>query len=110
MALLNDLQAIEAQQGRIRSVRWGARTIDLDILLYGNAVISTDKLTIPHLSMAERSFVLYPLAEITPSLTLPNGAQLDTLLAACPMANLTRTEFILRTKEIRGNTECQMPI
>ena len=85
-ALLDALQAIELSQGRERKEeRWGPRTLDLDILLYGNHTIQTSRLTIPHYHMAEREFVLYPLADIAADLTLPDGSKLHTLLAQCPM-------------------------
>ena len=66
--LLVLFQAIELQFGRVRSreTRWGARTLDLDIILYGDLVIETPQLTIPHPGMRERAFVLVPLAEIAP--------------------------------------------
>lgn len=65
--LLTILQAIELQFGRVRTEKWGARTLDLDILLYDDLVIQTPKLTIPHSHMTERAFVLVPLAEIAPN-------------------------------------------
>lgn len=72
--LLNTLQTIENKAGRVRKEnRWGARILDLDILLYGNEVINTDRLVIPHYGMHKREFVLLPLAEISSDLHLPNG-------------------------------------
>ena len=72
--LLDALQAIENKAGRVRKEnRWGARILDLDIILYGNDVIKSDRLVIPHYGMTEREFVLLPLAEIAPDLHLPNG-------------------------------------
>ncbi len=82
-ALLDALQAIETAQGRVRGRRWGERTLDLDILLYGDDQIATERLTVPHPGLAERNFVLYPLAELAPELVLPDGRALTTLLAAC---------------------------
>ncbi|WP_261903130.1 2-amino-4-hydroxy-6-hydroxymethyldihydropteridine diphosphokinase [Vibrio fortis] len=79
--LLNCTQAIEQEQGRVRKdERWGPRTLDLDIILYGNEVIDSERLTVPHYGMKEREFVLYPLAEIAPSLQLPDGTELSKLL------------------------------
>ncbi|MDF7671121.1 2-amino-4-hydroxy-6-hydroxymethyldihydropteridine diphosphokinase [Orbaceae bacterium ESL0721] len=79
--LLDHLQAIELLQGRIRkSERWGARTLDLDILLYDNLTISNKRLTIPHYDMKNREFVLYPLFDIAPDLILPDGITLKSLL------------------------------
>ena len=64
-ALLDVLQQIEQQHGRVRKAeRWGPRTLDLDILLFNQAIINTPRLTIPHYGMAEREFVVYPLLEI----------------------------------------------
>lgn len=62
--LLETLLAIEAQKGRIRTERWGARSLDLDLLLYDDLILDTPTLTIPHPRMRERAFVLVPLAEI----------------------------------------------
>jgi 2-amino-4-hydroxy-6-hydroxymethyldihydropteridine diphosphokinase len=78
--LLDSLQAIEQTMGRVRTVRWGPRTIDLDILLYGNQVIQSQRLTIPHAGLKDRAFFLYPLAEIAPELILPNGEKIVDLL------------------------------
>ncbi len=66
LALLERLQEIEADLGRTRNVRWGARTIDLDLLLWGEEVIHTPRLTVPHPALWQRRFVLDPLAEIAP--------------------------------------------
>jgi len=72
--LLDLLQAIENNAGRVRKDnRWGARILDLDIILFGHETINTERLTIPHYGMHEREFVLLPLAEIAPTLNLPNG-------------------------------------
>lgn len=78
--LLNALQAIENKAGRVRKEnRWGARILDLDIILFGDKVIKSERLTIPHYGMAEREFVLLPLVEIAPSLQLPNGKSVKLL-------------------------------
>ncbi|WP_425669016.1 2-amino-4-hydroxy-6-hydroxymethyldihydropteridine diphosphokinase [Vibrio owensii] len=82
LELLDCTQAIEQEQGRVRKdERWGPRTLDLDIILYGNEVIDSERLTVPHYGMREREFVLYPLAEIAPSLQLPDGTEVSSLLA-----------------------------
>ena len=86
--LLEALQKLEQKQGRIRKERWGARIIDLDILLYGNETIQTPTLTIPHVGIKERAFVLYPLAEIAPNLLFPTGEDIATLLSRCSPNNL----------------------
>lgn len=96
LQLLDALQGIENQQGRVRRQRWGARTLDLDILLYGGDTLESPRLTLPHPRMAERDFVLYPLLEIGgPNLMLPGGVELGTLVAACPRGQLQRTEHQL---------------
>jgi 2-amino-4-hydroxy-6-hydroxymethyldihydropteridine diphosphokinase len=97
LTLLDALQAIESLQGRVRGQRWAARTLDLDILLYGRGSLQLPRLVIPHPRMTERNFVLYPLLEISdPNLMLPGGAELGTLVAACPRGDLQRTELPLR--------------
>lgn len=78
--LLDSLQAIENDAGRIRKKnRWGARILDLDIILFGDQIINSERLTIPHYGMTEREFVLLPLAEIAPLLQLPNGQSVTFL-------------------------------
>ncbi len=89
-ALLDGLQQIESRHGRERSIRWGARTLDLDILLYGDKSIDTARLTVPHPRMAERNFVLEPLAELAPELQFPDGRHLSVLLQNCPPNRLHR--------------------
>ncbi len=82
--LLRQLQAIEQGQGRVRgALRWGPRTLDLDILLYGDAVIDSSRLKVPHPGLAQRNFVIYPLYELAPDLVLPDGRMLRTLRDAC---------------------------
>ena len=70
-ALLAVLQAIETAHGRERPYRNAPRTLDLDLLLYGDQVIATESLTVPHPRMHERGFVLAPLAEIAPDIVIP---------------------------------------
>ena len=88
--LLAALQSIEQAQGRQRSQRWAARTLDLDILLYGDQVVAEPDLTVPHPRLAERNFVLYPLADLVPTLVLPNGTPLTELLAKCESGGIVR--------------------
>lgn len=90
LALLDALQQIENAHGRRRDIHWGARTLDLDILLYGREQISTETLTVPHAGMAWRSFVLYPLAELERNLDIPGLGSLTELLQACPDKGLVR--------------------
>jgi 2-amino-4-hydroxy-6-hydroxymethyldihydropteridine diphosphokinase len=73
--LLHVLQAIEARHGRIRTVRWGERTLDLDLLLFDDRVIETTELAVPHPRLAERRFVLEPLAEIAPDAVEPRSGR-----------------------------------
>ncbi len=85
--LLHRLQDIEQRAGRIRSVHWGERTLDLDILLFGDRVIATAELRVPHPLMAVRRFVLEPLAEVAPQTVDPvTGRTVAELLANldCP--------------------------
>lgn len=72
-ALLTALQAIEYNQGRVRSVTNAARTLDLDILLFNQQSLNSATLTVPHPRMFERNFVIYPLHDIAANLLLPNG-------------------------------------
>ena len=91
LALLDALQTIELEQGRTRKAeRWGPRTLDLDILLFGERQLDEPRLTVPHYHMHARAFVLYPLAEIAPALHLPDGRALSELLSACPFVGLER--------------------
>ena len=78
-ALLDHLQSIETAQGRVRTRRWGPRTLDLDLLLYGMERISTPRLLVPHPGLPERPFVLYPLAELAPELEVPGLGTVNAL-------------------------------
>ncbi len=69
--LLGRLKEIEREMGRVDTIRWGPRIIDIDILLFGNIVINKKGLTIPHPEMAKRAFVLVPLSEIAPNVIHP---------------------------------------
>lgn len=83
-ALLDHTQRIELQQGRVRKAeRWGPRTLDLDIMLFGDRVIQTPRLTVPHYDMRNRGFMLWPLFEIAPELVFPDGVTLAAVLAEC---------------------------
>ncbi|MCS6920247.1 MAG: 2-amino-4-hydroxy-6-hydroxymethyldihydropteridine diphosphokinase [Fimbriimonadales bacterium] len=80
-ALLHALKTVEAAQGRtFQGGRWMPRTLDIDIILYGDLVLDTPALTVPHPRMRERAFVLIPLAEMTPDYVLPDGTPLQELL------------------------------
>jgi len=85
LALLNALKRVESEMGREPGERYGPRVIDLDILLYADLVLQTDRLEIPHPRMAERRFVLVPLAEIGPNVVHPRLMQTaQELLAQLP--------------------------
>jgi len=89
--LLRQLQQIELDHGRVRKdERWGARTLDLDILLYGQQMIDQPDLIVPHYGLKERAFVLYPLQEIAPDLEVPGQGTMTELLASCPLDGLVR--------------------
>lgn len=88
-ALLDRLQDIENAHLRVRKQRWGARTLDLDILLYGDLVINTARLTIPHLSMADRNFVLVPLAQLNSDILIA-GTSIHDLIKNCPDGSLEK--------------------
>lgn len=89
LTLLQASQAIELAQGRERKgQRWGPRSLDIDILLYGDEIIESEVLTVPHYGMKTREFVLYPLQEISPQLRLPDGQALAELLQHCPLNQL----------------------
>lgn len=82
LALLDQLQAIEQHHGRLRPYRNAPRTLDLDLLLYDALTLDTPRLTLPHPRMHLRAFVLRPLADLAPALSLPQGS-LQALLQAC---------------------------
>ncbi|MCB1756273.1 MAG: 2-amino-4-hydroxy-6-hydroxymethyldihydropteridine diphosphokinase, partial [Gammaproteobacteria bacterium] len=91
--LLDRLQAIEQQMGRVRDgQRWGPRVIDLDLLLFGSETIATPRLTVPHYGLAERAFVLVPLAEINPGLMIPGQGALQGLLERTDSAMIEALE------------------
>lgn len=83
LALLDALQGIENAHHRVRGERWGPRTLDLDLLLYGHEVIDLERLKVPHPGIARRPFVLQPLAEIDRDLWVPGMGRVQDLLDAC---------------------------
>ena len=93
LELLAQTQTIELAQGRIRTTeRWTARTLDLDILLYGEQVIQSEQLTIPHPGIKNRNFVLYPLREIAGELRIPQMGLLSELIAGCELGDLVKLQ------------------
>lgn len=81
LELLKALQQIENSHGRERSILWGPRTLDLDLLLYDNETMNTAELILPHPELKKRQFVLQPLAEIAPELNFPCGENIKNLLS-----------------------------
>lgn len=88
--LLDQLQAIEHKHGRERLIHWGPRTLDLDLLLYEDQTIQTERLQVPHPQIPYRNFVLAPLIDLQPKLTLPNGVSIASLLSSIGRDGLTK--------------------
>ncbi len=88
--LLRALQAIEHDHRRVRLERWGPRTLDLDLLVYADQKINEPDLIVPHIMIAERPFVLYPLAEITPDIKIPGLAPMSELLEQSSKQGLSK--------------------
>ena len=86
--LLDATQAIEQALGRVRGQRWGPRLIDIDILLYGTERIDDPRLVVPHPYLSQRGFVLRPLADLAPGLTLPDGSLIGELLTTVSQDDL----------------------
>jgi 2-amino-4-hydroxy-6-hydroxymethyldihydropteridine diphosphokinase len=91
-ALLEELLGIERRFARVRGVKNGPRTLDLDILLYGDESYADDTLTIPHPRMHERAFVLVPLAEIAPDAVVPGVGPVRELAARVDLGGISRIE------------------
>jgi 2-amino-4-hydroxy-6-hydroxymethyldihydropteridine diphosphokinase len=100
--LLAETQLLEAAFGRDRraEVRWGPRTLDIDLLLFGDRVLDTPDLTIPHPRLAERAFVLVPLLEVMPGGTLPDGRRLTELVRA--LAPIEGIDLVQRLPDVPG--------
>jgi 2-amino-4-hydroxy-6-hydroxymethyldihydropteridine diphosphokinase len=93
LALLTALQAVESAHGRRRDgLRWGPRSLDLDLLLYGDLTLATAALTLPHPGLRERAFVLYPLADIAADLNIPGGGSVEALRDALAATRIRRLE------------------
>jgi 2-amino-4-hydroxy-6-hydroxymethyldihydropteridine diphosphokinase len=86
--LLDELQRIEHAQHRKRTEHWGPRTIDLDILMFDDLQINSERLTLPHPGIQQREFVLYPLRNIDDSLEIPGRGMLNDLIEHCPLNGL----------------------
>jgi 2-amino-4-hydroxy-6-hydroxymethyldihydropteridine diphosphokinase len=94
--LLDRLHEIEAAAGRVRSVRWGARTLDLDIIAYDSVLRDDPDLTLPHPRAASRAFVLAPWHDLDPAAALPGRGTVAELLALLPDEGVRRTDLELR--------------
>ncbi|WP_284700429.1 2-amino-4-hydroxy-6-hydroxymethyldihydropteridine diphosphokinase [Opacimonas viscosa] len=93
LALLDALQHIETEHGRIRTgEHWGARTLDLDILFYGNQSIQSERLIVPHYGIRGREFVLVPLFELSPTLVMPDNQPISHWVAECDLTELRRLD------------------
>jgi 2-amino-4-hydroxy-6-hydroxymethyldihydropteridine diphosphokinase len=101
-ALLVETQLVEAAFGRdrAREVRWGPRTLDIDLLLFGDRELDTPDLVVPHPRLAERAFVLVPLLEVMSGGSLPDGRRVTELLRA--LAPLEGIELVLRLDDVPG--------
>ncbi len=92
-ALLEELRAIERRHGRLRDgTRWGPRTLDLDLLLYGDALLETPELSLPHPGLHQRAFVLYPLHDVAPALQVPGKGSVRELRDRLGAADIRRLE------------------
>ena len=90
-SLLDTMQAIETQHGRVRDgEQWGPRTLDLDLLIYADARISSERLTIPHPGIGLRNFVLYPMREISPTMVIPGLGPISDVIQQLDQAPPTR--------------------
>ncbi|MEN8234735.1 MAG: 2-amino-4-hydroxy-6-hydroxymethyldihydropteridine diphosphokinase [Actinomycetota bacterium] len=93
-ALLRELLLVERSRGRVRRVRWGPRTLDLDLLLWGDQVVDVPGLTVPHPRMLERRFVLEPLLAVWPDARLPDGTPIAAALSSVVDQDLTPTSLV----------------
>lgn len=91
-ALLGELQTIESRHGRRRSFADAPRTLDLDLLLYDDAVWRSERLTLPHPRMHQRAFVLKPLVELAPDIVVPGHGAARALLAGCAAQRVERCD------------------
>lgn len=96
LTLLDHLQEIEQAHGRERLQHWGPRTLDLDLLVYGDQTLSEPRLTVPHPELPNRDFVLQPLLDLAPNLTLPDGTSIAELRSRCPDNQLRKLHPVQR--------------
>ena len=90
--LLSAMHVIERAHQRVRERRWAARTLDLDLLVYGDTVIDRPGLQVPHPRLAERAFVLYPLYDLAPELEIPGLGPVSALRQQCPFEGIWRLQ------------------
>ena len=86
---------IERLHGRVRDIPGGPRSLDLDLLLYGEQVYHEAGLTLPHPRLHERAFVLYPLSELAPGLNIPGRGRVDSLLGGCAGQVIERLDAVV---------------
>jgi 2-amino-4-hydroxy-6-hydroxymethyldihydropteridine diphosphokinase len=99
--LFSAMVEIESALGRpIKRQKWSARIIDLDLLIYGKAIINSEVLTVPHPQIENRSFVLYPLFEIAPKMVVPGLGAVEKLLSRKDVSSLVDTKFVWK-REIK---------
>ena len=99
--LFSAMVEIESALGRpIERQKWSARIIDLDLLIYGKAIINSEVLTVPHPQIENRSFVLYPLFEIAPKMVVPGLGAVEKLLSGKDVSSLVNTKFVWK-REIK---------
>ncbi|GEL06988.1 2-amino-4-hydroxy-6-hydroxymethyldihydropteridine diphosphokinase [Salisediminibacterium halotolerans] len=102
--LLDETQRIESEGGRMREELWGPRTIDLDILLFGTERKATNRLSIPHPRLSERAFVLIPLAEVEPDLTIDSLGSISELIErSADKDSVVKKSVLAWGEELRGN-------
>lgn len=92
LALLDELQAIEARYGRTRTVRWGPRTLDLDVLWIEGTAVSHPRLRVPHSELEHRAFALLPLLEVAPAATTADGLSLRSVAESLPVTGIARIQ------------------
>ncbi|MBN4080527.1 2-amino-4-hydroxy-6-hydroxymethyldihydropteridine diphosphokinase [Beggiatoa alba] len=92
LGLLDVLQSLEKKHNRVKQYRWGPRSLDLDILLYDSLILETERLSIPHIELIRRDFVVYPLYDINPALAIPGHGKLVDILSNFSKVNLVFLE------------------
>ena len=92
LTLLAQMQAIENEHQRVRKEHWGPRTLDLDLLLYGEEIISLQSLTVPHPELGNRNFVVYPLYEIAPDVLIPGLSGIEDLISELDSSGLEKLQ------------------